>query len=94
MKRYEGGDKVKKGTYLNLTTGEFLSLSAESSALPDPATTRYLSVPIGLVLVAGPVIGLAYIIFLPLAGIGSLVMLAAHKIANVRLATPDRSSEG
>jgi hypothetical protein len=94
MKTYEGGSRTWKGNYLGLKTGEFVTVEASGNRLPGPPTLKYLRIPVGLMLVAGPLIGLAYIIFLPLASIGSVVMLAANKATSGRLAPVDRSSEG
>jgi hypothetical protein len=93
MEKYGSGTKAGKGTYVNLSTGEFLVLASERDTLPDGATAKYLKVPIGLVFVAGPMIGLAYILFLPLAGLGSLLMLAVHRVMNGKLSPADRKSE-
>ena len=81
MKRFAAGEAVVAGTYMNLATGQFLSFEGpEKSILPTAHGARYARIPLGLVFVLGPLMGLAYIIFLPLAGIGSLVVLGAYKL--------------
>jgi hypothetical protein len=81
MKTYEAGATVKAGTYLDVSTGQFLTVEgSEKASLPAKPEAKYVRVPLGLVLVLGPLIGLAYIIFLPLAGIGSLVVVAIHRL--------------
>ena len=94
MKTFEGGTRVRQGTYVSLRTGEFVTTGGRNPVLPAQEKGEYLRVPIGMVLIAGPVIGLAYIIFLPLAGIGSLIMLAIHKVFGARMAPVDQESEG
>lgn len=79
MKRYDGGEQVKPGAYVNLGTGQFTFIEGETMNLPR-AKARYVRIPLGLVFILGPVAGLAYIIFLPLAGIVSLVMFTGYKL--------------
>ena len=80
MKTYGAGEAVKAGTYVNLDTGQFLSFEGpEKAVLPARQTAKYAQIPIGFVFILGPLLGLAYIIFLPLAGIGSLAILAVRK---------------
>jgi hypothetical protein len=93
MKRFEGGATVKKGAYLNTKTGEFFSLDAEKNTLPGDKTARFARVPLAFVLIAGPIVGLAYIIFIPLAGLVSLFVLAGHKVKNWTVALAHRGSE-
>jgi hypothetical protein len=81
MKRYAGGEPVQGGVYVDVKTGQLVSFGRkEDAVLPGTVSTRYARVPVGFVLVLGPLAGLAYIIFLPLAGIGSLVILAGYKV--------------
>jgi hypothetical protein len=79
MKRYEGGAQVKPGAYVNLGTGQFTFIGGETASLPR-AKARYARIPLALVFVLGPVAGLAYIIFIPLAGIVSLVMFTGYRL--------------
>ena len=81
MKKYAGGEKVTGGTYVDLKTGQLLSFGrTDKTVLPGAASSAYARVPVGFVFILGPLAGLAYIIFLPLAGIGSLVILTGYKI--------------
>ena len=78
MKRLTGGKPVQGGTYVDLKTGQLVSFGkADHTILPGTPSDTYARLPIGLVFVLGP---LAYIIFLPLAGIGDLVILTGSKI--------------
>ena len=79
MTRYSGGEKVKPGTYVNLGTGQFISVDEHLPMLPL-AKAKYARIPVGLVFILGPIGGLAYIIFLPLAGIVSLVAYTGYKL--------------
>ena len=95
MKTYVAGAPVKAGTYMDLSTGQFLSVGgAEGDRLPGKPEARYARVPVGVVLILGPIIGLAYIIFLPLAGIGSLFVVAARRLKGaVTALTPKTARE-
>ena len=79
MKKYAGGEPVRGGIYVDLKTGQLLSFGrTDDAVLPGAPSTEYARVPVGFVFVLGPLAGLAYIIFLPLAGIGSLVILTGY----------------
>jgi hypothetical protein len=81
MKRLTGGEPVQGGTYVDLKTGQLVSFGkSDQAVLPGTPSDTYARLPIGLVFVLGPLAGLAYVIFLPLAGIGSLVILTGSKI--------------
>ena len=69
MQKYYGTEAAPKGVYLNLSTGEFAQLYGEEKVLPARKETSYIKVPALLAALAGPFIGLAFIIFLPLTGI-------------------------
>ncbi len=93
MERYLGGDAAGKGTYVDLTTGQFLSFP-EATILPGTAATRYYRVPVWVVIVAGPLMGLAYIIFLPLVAIGSLVAMALYRVRQWTRSLAHRTTAG
>lgn len=69
MKRYYGGEKAGSGVYVSLSTGEFFPISKEGGVLPGGQETRYIKPPAPLAAITGLLLGLAYIIFLPLLGI-------------------------
>ena len=94
MQRYFGGDLIKKGTYMNTGTGQFVSFGEEAAILPGPTSARYVRVLLALVLVVGPLMGLGYIIFLPLAGFGSLVGMTAYKLKGWTAALVGRHAHG
>ncbi len=81
MKTFGAGEPVKAGTYMNTSTGQFLSFQGpEKAILPTSPLAKYIKVPVGLVFLLGPILGLAYIIFVPLAGIGTLGILAMRRL--------------
>ncbi len=68
MKTYQGNSKVKSGYYFSISSLGVEVIGEEGGTLPGPATTRYVSVPFPLLFVVVPVVGLAFLIFLPFIG--------------------------
>ncbi len=66
MAGYHGGQTVKEGFYLKRSTWEFVSIAREGGILPDNKKTSYRKLPLPTVMVAGPLLGLAYVIFVPI----------------------------
>lgn len=65
MRNYAGGQDVKEGYYLNLSSLELEHVTGEHGYLPGSGEQRYRRVPCPLMMMAGPLGGLAYIAFLP-----------------------------
>jgi hypothetical protein len=84
MKRYQGNQKVDPGVYFNLQQIAFKSLEHKGH-LPGSEEDEYLRVPTLALLIAGPIVGGVYVIFLPLIGLAMLAWLAIGKV--VELAT-------
>jgi hypothetical protein len=83
MKRYTGTEKVAPGLYLNLRQVAFKSLDEEG---PLPGTTEdiWRPVPTLVLLVVGPLLGLAFVVFLPLvcfAVVGWLLGIQGVRLA-------------
>ena len=78
MLKHNGGDRVGKGTYWNLTNGERIDIRDEGT-LPGDVKKAYYRMPAAAIIVAGPVLGLMYAAFLPFIGIAMLVKLVAQK---------------
>ena len=78
MLKHNGGDRVGKGTYWNLTNGERIDIRDEGT-LPGDVKKAYYRMPAAAIIVAGPVLGLMYAAFLPFIGIAMLVTLVAQK---------------
>ncbi len=75
-----GGETVKGGCYWSLKDGEFVSVPKEGGKLEGGAERKYIKVPLPLVLIVGPILGLAFAIFLPLSGILVLVPFLVGKL--------------
>lgn len=65
MTAYRGGQDVEGGSYLNHSTWRFESIPREGGILSGENNMNYSRVPSPALMVAGPVMGLAYIIILP-----------------------------
>ena len=76
-----GGHTVKAGTYWNLANGNRVRMEQEG-ALPGDGQTRYIKAPVAVMLMAAPVIGLVFAVFLPFIGIAMTISLIGKKLAN------------
>jgi len=81
MLSYKAGNRVGKGTYWDMANGQRIDVDQEA-ILSGGASTTYLRVPTGIMLIAGPVLGLLYVICLPFIGIATICSLAAGKVVN------------
>lgn len=97
---YAGGDVAPSGIYWNKTRGEFVSISEEGELAGD-RSERYLKAPLPLVLIVGPLMGLAYFVFLPISGLMVLLPFLAGKLREVafpgtlsaaHMASPERGA--
>ncbi|MFC1987559.1 hypothetical protein ACFLVH_03330 [Chloroflexota bacterium] len=80
MKKYQGGEAIAAGVYLNLATWELVQLYDEKPVLPGKSGVKYVKVPAPFAVLAGPFAGLAFIIFLPFIGIVGIISFLAYKI--------------
>ena len=80
MTRYHGGSKVGPGVYFNAKQLTFTSM-AEDGVLPGTAADEYRAVPVIVLFVVGPVLGLIYAIFLPFIGLAMIGWVLMQKLA-------------
>ena len=76
---YKGGHKAGKGTYWDTATGERLDVEQEQ-VLPGEGTRMYIKAPAAVMLMAGPILGLIFAIFLPVVGIAMTLVQAVKKL--------------
>ena len=81
MTTYNGNSQVKSGYYFSFSTLGVEVIGEEGGRLPGAASTRYFNIPFPLLFVVVPVVGLTFLMALPLIGFG----LAGYAI--VRRAT-------
>jgi len=73
MKRYTGSETVEPGLYFNPRQLSFKSVD-EEGPLPGSTDEVYRRVPILVLLVVGPILGLVYAVFLPFIGFAMVAM--------------------
>ena len=75
----KGGNTVAAGTYWNMANGSRIDMHVEG-VLPGGKETRYVKAPATVMLMAAPILGLLFAVFLPFIGIAMAVQVAARKI--------------
>jgi hypothetical protein len=73
MTRYNGNQQAKAGFYFNLDTWHVVTLSGEGGLLPGTTDTRYMRLPLPVLLVGAPLMGAAFAMFLPFIGIALVI---------------------
>lgn len=86
MRRFHGNQTVEPGLYLNARQLSFESV-AEAGPLPGNENDVYRRVPMLLMFVAAPFLGLVYVIFLPLIGFAMVTWLVGVKTAHAAAGT-------
>ncbi|MEE9399142.1 MAG: hypothetical protein V3V23_02640 [Dehalococcoidales bacterium] len=66
MVGYHGGQTVKAGLYLKRSTWELESIARGGGVLSGNKETYFRRLPLPAVMVVGPLMGLAYVISLPI----------------------------
>jgi hypothetical protein len=85
-KTYTAGTPVKGGFYLNREDWTMFVAPAEGGVLPGEPGARYAAFPTLVMLVAAPVLSLAFVVFLPFIGI-ALTVKAGLEYAGVAART-------
>ena len=78
MRHYRGSETVEPGLFFNPRHLSFTSIDDEGP-LPGSTDEVYRRVPMLALLVAGPLLGLAYVIFLPFIGFAMVTWLLGVK---------------
>lgn len=82
MKENKGGSKVPAGFYFNKKSWEIVTVSGKKGGvLPGDVKTGYLRIPAVAMLAAAPVLGAAFVIFLPVIGFALFAGAAFKKVA-------------
>jgi hypothetical protein len=85
-----GGSKVPAGFYFNKKNWEIVTVSGKKGGvLPGDAKADYLKIPAVAMLAGAPVLGAAFVVFLPVIGFALLATAAFNK-AFRHAATPAR----
>jgi len=80
MRHYQGHQIVEPGLYFNLAQFSFKSVETKGP-LPGSKNDVYRRTPVVALLVAGPILGLAFVVFLPFIGFAMLGRLLVGKLA-------------
>src|SRR5512135_1100255 len=75
----KGGHRVGKGTYWDLRKGHRIDISYEG-VLPGDETATYFRISSGVLLLLGPIVGLLYVILMPIIGITTVAAVAVRKV--------------
>ncbi len=81
MTRYAGGTKVSGGYYWNARGWNVEVVPHEGGKLPGSDTARYVRVPFPLLFVVLPVMGLLFLVALPVIGFAVFAYAIAKRIA-------------
>jgi hypothetical protein len=88
MARYHGNETVKPGFYWNPAKWEVTTIEKKGTPLPGGEEMKYHRIPLPVVLALGPVMGAAYVMFLPLVGFGLFFgFLGKKALAHMNRAT-------
>lgn len=85
FRTYRGGERVPGGKYWNLYSGDYVVLGEEGGVLPV-VEGDYVRVHPVLMLVVGPLLGLGYVIFLPIAVPVLVAQFAARRMQRAAVA--------
>ena len=80
IRKYSGGTFAPCGTYVNTKNWEFQSVPREGDYLEGEGVTYY-RVPLLAVMALGPLVGLAFILFLPVAVPVVLIYAVVRRLA-------------
>lgn len=84
MTTYKGGDTVKAGVYWNKGKWGAEIIPPEGGALPGNDTVIYYRIAWPVLLVAAPVMGGAFAMFLPFIGVAMLIQFGYRTITGRR----------
>ena len=83
MTTIAAGTQVKKGYYFSMKSWTLQPVAADGAALPGAAGEPYLRVPLLLAFAVAPVMGAAFLMFLPFVGFYLAGSAAVRPVANV-----------
>ena len=83
MTRLNGGTRVKKGYYFDMRRWALHAVPRDGEALPGAATEGYFHAPLPVVLTIAPLMGAAFLVFLPFIGFYLVGQAAVRPVARV-----------
>ncbi len=88
--KYKGGDEVKRGFYVSAKRWTIEMVKEHGDVLPGEESEKYFRLPTIVMLVAAPLAGAAFVMFLPLIG---FLMLGAFAWRKVTGTPPEKAAE-
>jgi len=82
MTTYTGRQAVTNGIYLNTKTFSLATMD-QPGTLPGTELDTYRRIPMIVMLAAAPLLGLAFVMFLPLIGFGMVLHLVGTKMMHL-----------
>lgn len=76
---YHGGARVEQGTYWDMKQGERLEVALDA-ILPGAGDKLYIKASAATMVVAAPVVGLLFAVFLPFIGIAMAISLFVRRV--------------
>ncbi len=92
LARLEGGKVATGGIYWSVKDGEFVTVPKEGGILEKGTGRSYIKVPLPIVLIVGPIMGLAFAFFLPLSGVLALLSVARQKLQGAKVGAAGMAS--
>lgn len=83
MTKLHAGTRVKKGYYFNMKSWSLQPMSADGEALPGAAGETYFHVPLLAAFVLAPLMGAAFLMFLPFIGFYLAISAALRPVASL-----------
>jgi hypothetical protein len=79
MLKHTGGQRVGSGTYWDVMNGARIDFDQEG-ILPGGDGATYLKASSSAILLLGPILGLAYVVVLPILGIVTVLSLMVQRV--------------
>ena len=92
MTRYNGSTRVAPGFYWSTRRWAIETVSEREAALPGPGDETYVRIPVLVMLLAGPVMGALFAIFLPFIGFAMVFRELYRKAAQALHRLPAASA--
>jgi hypothetical protein len=94
MKTVGGNSHVEPGYYLCTDRLAFEVVGGQGGTLPGPSTRKFVSVPFPLLFLVIPVIGFAFLIFLPAIGVVLCIFAVILRVTGQVPTSRSKGEEG
>ena len=83
MTKIEAGNRVKKGYYFSAKSWTLQPMPRDGEALPGEAGERYVHIPLLLAFAVAPIMGAAFLMFLPFVGFYLALSAAVRPLVKI-----------